>query len=83
MAQVQPAPECTGLNIVMHCNWALTMGLLRRLMVIQRAIARALLGVNLRDQIRSEEIRRRTSYDIEHDMMMMLVTGKLSFLNSV
>ncbi|CAH2233307.1 jg6231 [Pararge aegeria aegeria] len=41
----------------------LTMGLLlliRRLRVNQRAMERAMLGVSLRDQIRNEEIRRRT-----------------------
>ncbi|CAH2217273.1 jg21882 [Pararge aegeria aegeria] len=41
-------------------TWPLTMGLIRRLRVAQRAMERAMLGVSLRDQIRSEEIRRRT-----------------------
>ncbi|CAH2216787.1 jg20575 [Pararge aegeria aegeria] len=40
--------------------WSLTMGLKRRLRVTQRAMERAMLGVSLRDQIRNEEIRRRT-----------------------
>ncbi|CAH2232713.1 jg5337 [Pararge aegeria aegeria] len=41
-------------------TWSLTMGLIRRLRVNQRAMERAMLGVSLRDQIRNEEIRRRT-----------------------
>ncbi|CAH2240183.1 jg10124 [Pararge aegeria aegeria] len=36
------------------------MGLIRRLRITQRSIERAMLGVSLRDQIRNEEIRRRT-----------------------
>ncbi|CAH2239880.1 jg4565 [Pararge aegeria aegeria] len=36
------------------------MGLIRRLRITQRAMERAMLGVSLRDQIRNEEIRRRT-----------------------
>ncbi|CAH2243642.1 jg23567 [Pararge aegeria aegeria] len=41
-------------------TWSLTMGLIRRLRVTQRGMQRAMLGVFLRDQIRKEEIRRRT-----------------------
>ncbi|CAH2243723.1 jg8782 [Pararge aegeria aegeria] len=41
-------------------TWSLTMGLIRRLRVTQRAIERAMLGVSLRDQIRNQEICRRT-----------------------
>ncbi|CAH2267506.1 jg22594 [Pararge aegeria aegeria] len=41
-------------------TWSLTMGLIRRLRVTQRAVERAMLGVSLRDQFRNEEIRRRT-----------------------
>ncbi|CAH2234458.1 jg17760 [Pararge aegeria aegeria] len=37
------------------------MGLIRRLRVTQRAMERAMLGVPLCDQIRNEEIRRRTT----------------------
>ncbi|CAH2240428.1 jg13331, partial [Pararge aegeria aegeria] len=40
-------------------TWSLTMGLIRRLRITQRAMERAMLGVSLRDQIRNEEIRRR------------------------
>ncbi|CAH2267521.1 jg22609 [Pararge aegeria aegeria] len=36
------------------------MGPIRRLRITQRAMERAMLGVSLRDQIRNEEIRRRT-----------------------
>ncbi|CAH2227620.1 jg14169 [Pararge aegeria aegeria] len=39
---------------------SLNMGLIRRLRVTQRAMERAMLEVSLRDQIRHEEIRRRT-----------------------
>ncbi|CAH2240281.1 jg27912 [Pararge aegeria aegeria] len=41
-------------------TWSLTMFLIRRLRITQRAMERAMLGVSLRDQIRNEEIRRRT-----------------------
>ncbi|CAH2245000.1 jg6940 [Pararge aegeria aegeria] len=41
-------------------TWSLTMGLIRRLRFTQRAMERAMLGVSLRDQIRNEEIRRRS-----------------------
>ncbi|CAH2238154.1 jg22082 [Pararge aegeria aegeria] len=38
-------------------TWSLTMGLIRRLKVTQRAIERATLGVSLRlDEIRNEEM---------------------------
>ncbi|CAH2243423.1 jg9340 [Pararge aegeria aegeria] len=40
-------------------TWSLTKGLMRRL--TQRAMERAMLGVSLRNQIRNEEIRRRTT----------------------
>ncbi|CAH2243962.1 jg16802 [Pararge aegeria aegeria] len=36
------------------------MSLIRRLRSAQRAVERAMLEVSLRDQIRNEEIRRRT-----------------------
>ncbi|CAH2234703.1 jg4689 [Pararge aegeria aegeria] len=35
-------------------------GLIRRLIVTQRAMERAMLGVSLRDRIRNVEMRRRT-----------------------
>ncbi|CAH2269281.1 jg15057 [Pararge aegeria aegeria] len=38
------------------------MGLIRRLRVTHRAMERAMLGVSLCDQIRNEEIRRRTRF---------------------
>ncbi|CAH2208644.1 jg472 [Pararge aegeria aegeria] len=41
-------------------TWSLTMGLIRRLRFSQRAMERAMLG-EMRDQIRNEEIRRRTT----------------------
>jgi hypothetical protein len=41
-------------------TWPLTMGLIRRLNVTQRAMERALLGVFIRDRIRNDEIRKRT-----------------------
>ena len=41
-------------------SWSLTMGLIRRLKVTQRAMERAMLGISLRDRIRNQEIRKRT-----------------------
>ncbi|CAH2208686.1 jg25891 [Pararge aegeria aegeria] len=41
-------------------TWSLTMDLIRKLRVTQRAMERTMLGVSLRDQIRNEEIRRRS-----------------------
>jgi hypothetical protein len=41
-------------------TWPLTMGLIRRLNVTQRAMEMAMLGVSLRDRIRNDEIRKRT-----------------------
>ncbi|CAH2237220.1 jg11191 [Pararge aegeria aegeria] len=45
-------------------TWPLTKGFIRRLRVTQRAMERAMLGVSLRDQIRNEEIHRRTRVTI-------------------
>ncbi|CAH2260402.1 jg15523 [Pararge aegeria aegeria] len=39
--------------------WSLTISLIKRLIVTQRAMERAMLEVSLRDQIRNEDIRRR------------------------
>ncbi|PZC74016.1 hypothetical protein B5X24_HaOG208430 [Helicoverpa armigera] len=48
-------------------TWSLTIGLISKLKVAQRAMERAMLGVSLRDRIRNEEIRRRTKVtDIAH-----------------
>ncbi|CAH2217639.1 jg24 [Pararge aegeria aegeria] len=41
-------------------TWSLTMGLIRRPRVTQRAMERVMLGVCLRDRISNVEIRRRT-----------------------
>ncbi|CAH2208005.1 jg9012 [Pararge aegeria aegeria] len=42
-------------------TWSLTMGPIRRLRIIQRAMEKAMLRKgSLSDQIRNEEIRRRT-----------------------
>jgi hypothetical protein len=41
-------------------TWPLTMGLIKRLNVTQRAMERAMLGVSLRDRIRNDEIHKRT-----------------------
>ncbi|CAH2235770.1 jg7628 [Pararge aegeria aegeria] len=41
-------------------TWSLTMGLIRRLRVTQRAMERAMLEVSQCDRIRNVEIRRRT-----------------------
>ncbi|XP_052737833.1 putative uncharacterized transposon-derived protein F52C9.6 isoform X1 [Bicyclus anynana] len=63
-------PQCLKTKVFEQCvlpvmtygseTWSLTMGLIRRLRVTQRAMERAMLGVSLRDRIRNEEIRRRT-----------------------
>ncbi|KAI8435808.1 hypothetical protein MSG28_004034 [Choristoneura fumiferana] len=41
-------------------TWALTLGLMRKLKVTQRAMERTMLGVSLRDRIRNDDIRSRT-----------------------
>ncbi|CAH2236732.1 jg16972 [Pararge aegeria aegeria] len=63
-------PQCLKTKVFEQCvlpvmtsgsgTWSLTMGLIRRLRITQRAMERAMLGVSLRDQIRNEEIRRST-----------------------
>lgn len=63
-------PQCLKTKVFEQCvlpvmtygaeTWSLTLGLLNRLGVTQRAMERAMLGVSLRDRIRNEEIRRRT-----------------------
>ncbi|CAH2243828.1 jg23213 [Pararge aegeria aegeria] len=62
-------PQCLKTKVFEQCvlpvmtygteTWPLTMGLIRRLRVTQRAMERAMLGVSLRDQIRNDVIRRR------------------------
>ncbi|CAH2243536.1 jg3063 [Pararge aegeria aegeria] len=42
-------------------TWSLTMGLIGKLRVTQRATERAMLGISLRDQMRNEKIRSRTT----------------------
>ncbi|KAL0852521.1 hypothetical protein ABMA27_017001 [Loxostege sticticalis] len=63
-------PQCLKTKVFDQCvlpvmtygteTWSLTMGIIRKLKVTQRAMERAMLGVSLRDRIRNEEIRRRT-----------------------
>ncbi|CAH2266632.1 jg19819 [Pararge aegeria aegeria] len=64
-------PQCLKTKVFEQCvlpvmtyygseTWSLTMDLIRRLRVTQRAMERAMLGVSLRDRIRNVEIRRRT-----------------------
>ncbi|CAH2233741.1 jg20363 [Pararge aegeria aegeria] len=42
------------------------MCLIISLRITQRAVEKAMLGVSLRDQIRNEEIRRRTRVIVRH-----------------
>ncbi|CAH2210524.1 jg10825 [Pararge aegeria aegeria] len=75
-------PQCLKTKVFEQCvvplttygseTWSLTMGLIRRLRVSQRAMERAMLGVPLREQIRNEEIRRRTRVTVisEADVAM-------------
>ncbi|CAG9135822.1 unnamed protein product [Plutella xylostella] len=54
-------------------TWSLTLGLLNRLGVTQRAMKRAMLGVSLRDRIRNEEIRKGTKItDIAYRVRLMV-----------
>ncbi|KAG6440870.1 hypothetical protein O3G_MSEX001526 [Manduca sexta] len=70
-------PQCLKSKVFNSCvlpvitygteTWPLTVGLIRRLKVTQRAMERAMLGISQRDRIRNEEIRRRTKVtDIAH-----------------
>ncbi|KAG7298647.1 hypothetical protein JYU34_018301 [Plutella xylostella] len=43
-------------------TWTLTVGLVHRFKVAQRAMERAMLGVSLMDRIRNEVIRQRTKF---------------------
>ncbi|KAL0871065.1 hypothetical protein ABMA27_004870 [Loxostege sticticalis] len=63
-------PQCLKTKVFDQCvlpvmtygteTWSLTMGIIRKLKVTQRAMERAMLGISLCDRIRNEEIRRRT-----------------------
>lgn len=63
-------PQCLKTQVFDQCvlpvmtygaeTWSLTVGLLEKLRVTQRAMERAMLGVSLRDRIRNTEIRQRT-----------------------
>ena len=63
-------PQCLKSKVFDQCvlpvmtygteTWSLTIGLMNKLKVAQRAMERAMLGVSLRDRIRNEEIRKRT-----------------------
>ena len=63
-------PQCLKTKVFDQCvlpvmtygteTWSLTMGLLRKLRITQRAMERAMLGVSLRDRLRNEYIRKRT-----------------------
>ena len=63
-------PQCLKSKVFDQCvlpvmtygteTWSLTIGLMNKLKVAQRAMERAMLGVSLRDRIRNDEIRKRT-----------------------
>ncbi|CAH2269433.1 jg11741 [Pararge aegeria aegeria] len=67
-------PQCLKTRACEQCEllvttygsetWSLTVGLIRRLKVTQRAMEKAMLGVSLRDQIRNVQIRRTTVTDV-------------------
>ncbi|KAI8426600.1 hypothetical protein MSG28_005383 [Choristoneura fumiferana] len=67
---ISKLPQCLKSKVFDQCvlpvmtygseTWALTMGLMRKLKVTQRAMERAMLGVSLRDRIRNDDIRNRT-----------------------
>jgi hypothetical protein len=53
-------------------TWILTVRLVHKFNVAQRAIERAILGVSLRDRIRNQVIRQRTKVtDIAHRIRML------------
>lgn len=63
-------PQCLKTKVFEQCvlpvltygaeTWTLTVGLVHKLKVAQRAMERAMLGVSLKDKIRNEIIRERT-----------------------
>ena len=70
-------PQCLKTKVFNQCvlpvmtygaeTWTLTVRLVHKFKVAQRAMERAMLGVSLRDRIRNEVIRQRTKViDIAH-----------------
>ncbi len=63
-------PQCLKTKVYNQCvlpamtygteTWSLTVGLIKKLKVAQRAMERAMLGVSLRDRIKNEDVRKRT-----------------------
>jgi hypothetical protein len=53
-------------------TWTLTVRLVHKFKVAQRAMERVMLGVSLRDRIRNQVIRQRTKVnDIAHRISML------------
>ncbi|CAH2261736.1 jg7601, partial [Pararge aegeria aegeria] len=65
-----PIPQCLKTKVFNECilpvmtygakTWTLTVDLIQKFKVVQRAMEQAMLGISLRDKIRNNEIRRRT-----------------------
>nr|XP_032514272.1 uncharacterized protein LOC116767872 [Danaus plexippus plexippus] len=68
-----PLPQCLKTKVYNQCvlaimtygaeMWTLTVGLVHRFKVAQRAMERAMLGVFLKDKVRNEVIRQKTKAD--------------------